>query len=607
MSRFSKGRRRRVIVLGADGLDADLMRRYLGEGALPALARLAGQGGWGPLRTTNPAESPVAWASFATGLNPGKHGIFDFMHRDPHTYGLQVGPLAVRPRPDGAGWDARNHRQGITLWAQASAAGRSCALLRVPGTCPPEPVNGQMLSGLGVPDLVGSWGASHLYTTLPGGKPDWTHLEFAAGEGAQTAIRGPRGLSLPLQVTMSPEGVLLRCQGQGSRLSVGQWSPWLSLRFEMPSGYTWHGIARFYLWSLRPDLRLYLSPLHLDPRHPALPLTWPASYAADLVARHGLFGTLGWPEDNAGLSEGRLDEAGFLHQVEEAFAQQQDMLLDTLAEGQHELVIAVFEATDRVQHMFWRDQDERDPLHTAEGQRAHGREILGCYQRFDALVGEVMGQLSPEDTLLILSDHGFKPVYRLVNVNSWLRGRGYLAARPAASPSGEGALAIDWRNTRAYALGLSKVYINLRGREAQGLVEPGREYEVLCQELAQELLAWRDPETDEPVLRQVYRRDRLYSGQQLGHSGDLILGFAAGYRTSPLSAVGRLAAEAIQPNRNRWSADHCSIDPALVPGVLCASRPLNLTDASILDLAPTILSLLDVPLPQELDGRSLWL
>lgn len=599
MSRNTTSRRGRVIVLGADGLDADLLRRYLDAGALPALARLAQLGGWGPLRTTNPAESPVAWASFATGLNPGKHGIFDFLHRDPATYGPQVGPLTVRPRADGRGWEATNHRQGTTLWAQASAAGRSCALLRVPGTCPPEPVNGEMLSGLGVPDLVGSWGTSRLYTTLPGKGRGWTRLELSADGRAQTAIRGPQGAETPLEVCAGAAGVVVRCQGQKISLGVGEWSPWLSLRFEMPAGPAWQGLARFYLWSLSPDVRLYLSSLHLDPRQPALPLTWPEGLSAELAARHGLFGTLGWPEDNAGLNEGRLDEAGFLRQVEEAFAQQRELTLDTLAAGRHDLVIAVIEATDRVQHMFWRHQDPDDPLHTAEGERAFGGEVLRCYQRFDELVGEALELLSPGDTLIVLSDHGFKPVYKLANVNSWLRERGYLAA--------SAGLAVDWRRTRAYALGLSKVYINLRGREAQGLVEPGREYVALCAELARELLAWRDPETGQPILRQVYRRDELYAGPEIGHSGDLILGFQAGYRASPLSAAGRLAAAALEPNRNQWSADHCAIDSALVPGVLCANRPLRWADASILDLAPTILDLLDVSPPPGLDGRSLRL
>ncbi len=596
----------RVIVLGADGLDADLTRRYLAAGELPCLARLAARGGWGPLRTTNPAESPVAWASFATGLNPGKHGIYDFLQRDPRTYGLQVGPLAVRPRRDGTGWEAINRRQGDTLWALASAAGRSCALLRVPGTCPPEPVKGRMLSGLGVPDLLGSWGTSHLYTTLPASGRDVTHLDLASGAEIETAICGPQSTSAPLQVARYPGELRLRCQGQEVRLSLGDWSPWLSLRFEMPPGAAWAGLARFYLWGLDPEVRLYLSPLHLDPRQPALPLTWPAAYADELVARHGLYSTLGWPEDNAGLSEGRLDEAGFLHQVEEAFAQQREMLLDTLAAAEHDLVIAVFEATDRVQHMFWRHQDERDPWHTPQGERAWGREILSVYQRFDALVGEVMGLLGPQDALLVLSDHGFKPVYRLANVNNWLRDHGYLAMRADAPAPGGAMHAIDWKRTQAYALGLSKIYINLRGREAQGQVEPG-EYDALCRELARELLAWRDPETGQVLLRQVYLRDELYAGDQLGRSGDLILGFEAGYRTSQPSAAGRLAAEAIRPNRSPWSADHCSIDPSLVAGVLCANRPLDFSQASILDLAPTILDLLGVPPPPGLDGRSLWL
>ena len=592
----------RVIVLGADGMDAALLSRWLKEGSLPNLARLAARGGWRPLQTTNPAESPVAWASFATGLNPGKHGVYDFLQRDPATYGLRVGPLTVRMSADGRGLGASNNRHGATLWSLASSVGKRCRLLRVPGTCPPDPINGRMLSGLGVPDLLGSWGASWLYTTEPGpARQSTARVSLSDGEWGEAVVAGPQGASLPLRLCLGDGRLRIQCAGQEAVLACGEWTPWWTLAFRSPQGIDWHGIARFHLWQLEPYINLYLSPLNIDPRQPCLPLTHPADGALRLAERHGLFCTLGWAEDSSALSEGRLDEHGFLDQVNHVFSQHAEMTLDALVDD-WDLFISVFEITDRVQHMFWRQMEAAE-----QGQSSrYAGVILDAYRRFDHLVGQVLAGLRPEDALIVLSDHGFKPVHRLVHVNSWLRDQGFLTVR-ADGDQNSGHLQADaaWEQTRAYALGLSKIYINLAGRERQGCVNPGREYEECCQAIARDLMALRDPASGEPVVRQVYRSNRLYSGAHLGMSGDLVLGFQQGYRTSQRTAVGGLSRQVIVPNRQRWSADHCSIDPPLVPGVMFASHPLARDDPSILDLAPTILQLLEVPIPREMDGSPL--
>jgi predicted AlkP superfamily phosphohydrolase/phosphomutase len=585
------GSRGRVIVIGADGLDATLFQRWIQDGQLPHLARVAEAGGWGPLTTTNPAESPVAWASFATGLNPGQHGIYDFVQRDPATYRPTVGPLTVRLRLDGQGLEAINHRAGTTFWAAASEAGRRCLLLRVPGTCPPEPVKGQLLSGLGVPDLVGSWGLSTLFTTgesnlrqrrqplIPAGRNSW------CGQ-----IEGPKGLTLSVEVRREgASAIQLACQGQSAMLRRGEWSDWFSSAFADLAGFAWRGLVRFYARALDPEIELYQSPLQIDPRAPCLPLSYPDDYVEALVDRYGLFATLGWPEDATGLEEGRLDTAGFLTQVDRAFETQAEMTLAALEEKDHDLLVSVLEATDRVQHMFWPDYDV----------------ILDYYRRFDALVGEVCARLAPNDILFILSDHGFKPVQKMVHVNNWLRDQGWLV--PAAGAEGRGALPrhVDWSRTRAYAVGLSKIYVNLQGREAQGSVT-WADYARICEEIARGLARLQDPETGAPILCRVYLRDDLYHGAHLADSGDLILGFYPGYRTSRRSARGSwCAGPTISPNKKRWSADHCSIDPAFVPGVLCSNRDLEWMGASILDLAPTILTLLEAPVPPAMDGKSL--
>jgi predicted AlkP superfamily phosphohydrolase/phosphomutase len=583
--------RGRVIVIGLDGMDPELLSQWLAAGRLPHLARLAALGGWWPLATTNPAESPVAWASFATGLNPGKHGIFDFLHRDPQTYLPRVAPLTIRTRADGNGLEAINHRAGQTIWGLASAAGKRCLVLRVPGACPPESLNGEMLSGLGTPDILGTWGSSFLYTSAPQPGGAQTILLLEGTERIETAISGPQEMQIPLVLRREADCLHLDVQQQACTLRPGEWSPWITLRFG-----AWSAITQFYLRSLAPHLSLYLAPLQIDPRAPCLPLTYPPAFAAELAQEHGLYNTLGWPEDASGLSEGRLDERAFLDQVYRCLAEQEDLLLRKLSERRDDLVIAVMEAADRVQHFFWQYQDTQHPLYAAEGAQLYGDEIARCYRRLDETIGRVQARLDAQDTLLVLSDHGFKPVYRWLHLNTWLREAGYLAQ----SATGQ----IDWRRTRAYAIGLSKVYINLRGRERQGIVEPGRPHLDLCREIAGKLLELRD-ESEESVVQQVYVSREIYNGDKLAEAGDLVIGLRSGYRTSSQTALGRLGEAVITENRKKWGADHCSIDPSLVPGVLLCSRPLDTSAPSILDLAPTILHLLGVPAPFEMDSCSL--
>lgn len=585
----------RVVIIGADGLDAMLLARWLAAGHLPNLARLASQGGWAPLDTTNPAESPVAWASFATGLNPGQHGIYDFLQRDPRTYGLRVAPLTIRPRLDGRGLEAINHRQGATMWHLASERGVRCTLLRVPGTCPAEPIRGRMLAGLGVPDLLGSWGSSAAFvsTNADPNRQIWP-LAHLGDDRYGGVIEGPLGQRLPFSVHVHQGRVTVHCAEHQIDLAQGQWSDWISLSFGLPPAPTWPGIARFYLQRCQPDdIHLYLSPLNIDPRQPCLPITYPPDYGRDLVARHGLFATVGWPQDASGLNEGRLDDGGFMQQVEEAFAHQARLTLDAIEDRQAQLVISVFQATDRVQHLFGAEDDEAGPVRMT-------------YQRLDRFIGQVLDRLADDEALLVLSDHGFKAVRRLVNVNNWLRQRGWLVPLPEHEQRGHIPHHVDWSRTQAYALGLSKIYLNLRGREGQGCVLPGEPARRLAAEIRTELLALHDPDLDQPVLEQVYHADELYHGAQRFNSGDLILGFRSGYRTSQLSSLGRWTAGPVMgDNKRRWRADHCSVDPSLVPGVLVSNRALNWDAPSILDVAPTVLDWLRVPMPAEMDGQSL--
>ncbi len=258
----------------------------------------------------------------------------------------------------------------------------------------------------------------------------------------------------------------------------------------------------------------------------------------------------------------------------------------------------VFDTSDRVQHMFFRHLD-------GHGDARWAGVIENLYQRMDRLLGKAMEQIDDQTILFALSDHGFCAFRRAVNLNSWLHYHGYLALTGEATESGRYFQGVDWSRTRAYCLGLSGLYLNLRGRESCGIVAPGAEAEILKRELVAKLSGLRDEEHDDVAIRQVYATDRLYRGPYLGAAPDLIIGYNEGYRTSWDAAVGIVTALIIEDNPKAWSGDHC-VDPVLVPGVLFSSRKIDSQDPGIEDMAPTALDLFGVTSPAWMDGKSVF-
>ena len=581
-----------LIVVGGDGMDPRLVERWMTAGHLPNLSRLSSDGVFARLHTTYPAESPVAWSTFITGLNPGEHGIFGFLHRDPHTYLPQPSMVSL------GGTKATGHRVGTPFWVYAARAGLKASLVRVPVTFPPEAFSGTVVSGLGVPDLLMSWGTSSLYTDRPG-RQDPRRIRLHWDEGtALTQVHGPEGSTVPLRIVRDRQGehLLLDVGGMLVTLYPRDWSPWLPLIF-MEGGREWQGICRFCLLSLEPHVGLYLSPIHLHPRHPVYPFTHPASLAEELVDALGLYPTLGWAEDASGLNTGFLDEEAFLQQAGYMMDEHERLTSWIWRRDTPQLLVSVTGMTDRIAHVFMnRSEDEK-----------HSEALLQCYRRFDSFVGRLAAMAGPEATVLVLSDHGFAPVQQMVHLNAWLRDEGYLVQDENRSePRRAFWSGVDWHRTRAYAVGLSHIYVNLRGRERLGIVAPGTEYARLCNEIAERLTRLTDPGTSHSVVSRVLLRDELYNGPHVDRSGDLVVAFRRGYRTSEQTAVGAIAKEVLVPNRRgSWTADHCSVDPDEVPGILLCNRPLRTEHARLLDIAPTVLHLLGVPVPDQMEGHSL--
>jgi predicted AlkP superfamily phosphohydrolase/phosphomutase len=610
-----------VVVLGLDGMDAALTAQFLAEGVLPHLAALGRKGCFGRLQTTLPAESPVAWSTFMTGCRPGKHRIFDFLVPDrralrPELAAGQVhaparsftlGPYRIplgRPGLEG-------RRQSRPFWAVLGEHGVFSSIVRVPVTFPPERFHGVLLAGMCAPDLLGSQGTYFLFTTDPaecrqlnGGLMLPLRRE---GQMARGALPGPdnplapgRGaMQVPVSVRVGPDGAAeLEVGRQRLRLAVGRWSEWVEIVFRPGLGRRIRGLCRFRLLQAGPHVRLYATPLHIDPAHPVLPLSHPRLYSVYLAKRLGRYATLGVAEDLAAVNEGVLDQAAFLEQCGAIQAEREAMLWEALARTPRGLTVCVFDIVDRVQHLFWRQME--DPQRALDG----ADPIRQTYRAMDELVGRVCRQLPDGAALLVLSDHGCAPFRWQVDLNAWLRERGYLSLRSGRERD-DLLAAVDWGRTRAYALGFGGIYVNQEGREAQGIVPAGAATAAVKAEIAAHLGAWRDGDQDGPVMR-VYDRDQVYRGPYVEDAPDLVVGLRPGYRVAWKTVTGGVGPVAIAPNERPWSGDH-NVDPTQVPGVLFSNLELGTDACHLADVGPTVLDLLGVEVPAYMDGRSLAL
>ena len=654
----------RIVILGFDGMDPQLVEQYIADGTLPNFAALATAGGGvRRLGTTVSPDSPAAWASFATGVNPGEHNIFDTHVRDPATYQARPGLMERQPGRFLLNYFPvappliRSVRDGTSFWVTAGRAGVRSSILAVPVTFPPKPVpNGELLSGVPLPDLRGTDGTySYFATDLEAGEEGLTQfggvlarLTLTDGVAAAELVGPPdptvaaqlttlrakgdavtererlrreelgvvEHLRVPMTIRWNqgapdPATVTVELPGQSIHLREEEWSRWIELEFRANPFVRLHGMTQLYLVDATDAVRLYVAPIQWRPEAPPLPISAPPRFAADLVERLGTFGTMGWAAATAPLLDGRLGERAFLDDLDRAFDDRADTILSRLDRRDWNLLVGVIDSTDRIQHMMWRLIDPRHPMFDADLAGLYGQAIAQMYRRCDDLLGEVRRRLDPDTVLLVLSDHGFHSWRRSVNLNTWLADEGYLAldldlASADAHPADGGAAIIDWSSTRAYTVGLGQIYVNLSGREAHGTVSPGDEYRTLTDELRAKLLTLTDPDTAQPIVRAVYHRGDVYSGPYLHNAADLQVGFADGYRVSWPTLAGEVPTGIVSDNMSRWSGDHGGFDYADTPGVLFANRPITLARPELIDVAPTVLAHFGLPVPDNLDGESLF-
>jgi predicted AlkP superfamily phosphohydrolase/phosphomutase len=624
---FGKSQADRVIILGLDGLDPNLVDRFLAEGKLPNFARLKENGTYSPLKTTCPAISPVAWSSFMTGSNPGRHNIFDFLSRDKKTYlpdlssahigkakrTLSVGKYAI---PLGKP-EIKLLRKSKPFWTVLGEHGIFSTVLRVPITFPPDKFKGLMLSAMCVPDLKGTQGSFTHYTTKKREAPYTGGMEILLEQNGNalhsffsgpenSLLRNPSEMKIPFElIPKSSKSATLCFDGQKIELKTGEYSEWIRLSFKAAPGVKVHGICRLLLKQIEPDCELYVTPINIDPAKPALPVSHPFIYSIYLAKLFGRYATLGLAEDTWAINERIIEEGAFEKQCYMIQEEREKMFFNALEKTRRGLCACVFDITDRIQHLFWRYLDDRHPANRDKDVIEYKETIQKLYLEMDKLVGRVLERLRENDVLIIMSDHGFNSFRRGINLNSWLYMNGYLHLKDGES-GGEWFQGVDWAKTKAFALGLGGIYLNLQGRETQGIVEPGEHAKNLKRELIGKLTGILDEDYGAAGITSVYDSEEIYTGPYRGNAPDLIIGYNRGYRASWDNATGTITNTVFSDNTKSWSGDHC-IDPALVPGVFFANRKLRNENIHIIDIAPTVLQLFGIPVPAYMDGTSLLL
>ncbi len=617
---------RRVVIIGLDGFDPKLAAQFMEKGKLPHFTKLKQEGTFAPLTTSYPSISPVAWSSFATGVDASYHNIFDFLTRDPCTYAPMLSSVdiqkASRVLPLGkyqlplAKPRLKQKRKSQTFWSVLGANGVFSSILRVPITFPPEKFRGVLLSGMCTPDLKGSQGTFSYFTTdekqLKSATGGERYLVGLQGNRLDAVLEGPespwhkekRTLKIPFTVLLYEGRASLRIQGQSFDLTPGEYSPWVRVTFSAKLTPKIYGICRFHLIRSSPHFELYVSPIHIDPEHPALPISHPFIYSVYLAKLNGLFGTLGLAEDTWALNEGVLNEEAFLKQAYLFYEERERMCLKAIKRTPRGVATCVFDTPDRIQHMFFRCLDETHPANQGKEVTRYRSVIEDLYVRMDQLVGKVMERIDDQTVLIVMSDHGFTQFRRGVNLNSWLLQEGYLKLLPGLSTGGDWFEGVDWTNTKAFALGLTGVFINRTGREAHGTVGLGKELQHLKQDLISKLTGLRDTATGETAILEVIDTELSFNGPYLDDAPDLLIGYNHGYRHSWSCATGRATEAVFENNARHWSGDHC-VAPRLVPGVLFVNRKIDALSPAITDIAPTVLEVFGVEIPRHMKGKPL--
>jgi predicted AlkP superfamily phosphohydrolase/phosphomutase len=604
---------KRIIVLGIDGMDPAFLERHWND--LPNLNRLRSTGDFKRLATTVPPQSPVAWSTFSTGLNPGGHGVFDFVHRNPATLALfssmaetepprrtlSIGPYVI-PLSKGR---VRQFRKGLTFWQLLDRHNIPVTLLRMPNNFPPVPSKAKSLSGMGTPDLLGTFGTFTMFSSdpedidrlVPGGRivsvpVDNNHAKLVL-EGPENSLRKDRRrTSVTISVWRDPQSAVLLVEIDGRRLLLGEheWSDWIRISLPVVSPIAGlRGMFRIYVKQVRPALKLYITPINIDPSAPELPLSMPEEYSGELADAVGPFYTQGIAEDTAALRSGVLDLHEYKQQSDLVANEQFRILHHALRSFAGGVLFFHFLGVDQNSHVFWGLPEDA---------------VLESYRRVDREIEAVWND-HPDATLIVMSDHGFSEFRRAVNLNTWLMREGFLALDNIGNAGDTQSFAdVDWQQTVAYSAGLNGIYINQAGREKRGIVAAS-EKDALIEKIAQRLEELRDPKDGSVVIAKVYRSSGVYRGDAMEAAPDLVVGWNSGYRSSWQTALGEVSRVTFEDNTDEWRGDHC-IAAHLVPGVFLSNRKTSTTDLRLEDITATLLAEFGVSPAPGMEGKPVF-
>ena len=473
---------------------------------------------------------------------------------------------------------------------------------------------------MNTPDVKGSYGIFNYYTNeatslvQEAGGGGRVHDVYVIGNRVEAELPGPTNTfkreapetTIPFQVFIDPSHPAAKIVIQGNEfvLKEREWSGWIPVRFGLIPTQSVHGICLFYLKEVRPKFKLYISPVNIDPARPALPLSTPESYARELERRFGPFFTKGLPADTSALENGVLDEEEFLRLDDMVYEESMAMLEYELGRFDEGLLFYYFSNADQRQHMFWRLADPGHPAYDAKLAARFGQVIPGVYAEMDRALDLALGRADKDTVVLVMSDHGFSSFRRGFNLNTWLLREGYhRLQRPWRQEQSSLFDNTDWAKSRAYGVGLNSLYINERGREAEGIVAPGPDKDNLVREIARKLEALTDPLTGEhPVLKAFVARE-AYRGANRDAGPDIVLGFNRGYRISWQSPLGGFPREIIEDNTQRWSGDHMTA-PGVLPGIAFANRAFTAEAPALEDLTASVLGAFGVEKPGDMIGRN---
>ncbi|MFC1814560.1 alkaline phosphatase family protein [Thermodesulfobacteriota bacterium] len=627
---------KKVIVLGIDGMDPHLTKIYMNRRLLPNFSRLARKGSMRSVASSFPPQSPVAWSNFTVGASTLVHGIYDFIHRDAATMNpyLSTSKVAAGDKTFDIGkWQIPlsagktiNLMKGKPFWSYLAERDIPTTLFKIPANFPCEGDGVNMVSGMGTPDLRGGYGSFTIFTTAPHRfKKDMTggslvpvvfkgqKLRAHLAGPANTLQQGRPKIKITIEVWRDRDHPLVRIviQDREFLLKEGEWTDWIQLSFPMIAPlHDVKGICKFYVKSVHPEFSMYVTPINIDPSDQALPVVAPKSYGKELVRNVGYFYTQGFPEDTKALSEGVFTEEDYLNLAYQIIGERRKLLdyeIRRFLRQNSGMLFFYFSSLDQDSHMYWRTIDPSHPMYDSELGRKYGHTLRDLYIEMDQALGQVLAAFDmndPDLSLMVMSDHGFSPFRRQVNVNTWLFENDYLSLKKSGDIQNKGYFEnVDWSRTGAYNLGINAVYINMTGRERFGAVSAGKA-EQLRKDIRRDLLRLVDPKTGERAVSRVMimpEAERRYNA----HAPDLIVGWNLGYRTSWDSILGGFSNEVISDNLDKWSGDHC-VDPNLVPAVLFSNNNVTSANPNLYDITATILSEFRIEPDNMMQGKPLY-